>query len=281
MTTGKTDLLRSEPFLHFDAVVLATAPIGESLVRVTFGGPGLRDITTCGPDQRIKVFLPSSPGASPRVPTGEDWYARYREMPEAERPAMRTYTIRALRPGEIDVDFVRHGDVGPASRWAGAAKPGDEVVIYGPNARFPHEETDPSRRGADYLPPEGSAWKLIVGDETALPAIGGIVEGLASGERARVFVEVPVEGDRQQWRTDGEVEVTWLSRDRTTAGTLLEAVRATELPTEPGYAWLAGEAGLVKELRRHLVRERGVDRKRIDFCGYWRQGKSEDAPFDA
>ncbi|WP_410599265.1 siderophore-interacting protein [Amycolatopsis sp. lyj-90] len=280
MTAGKTDLLRSEPFLHFDAVVLATAPVGESLIRVTFGGPGLRDITTCGPDQRIKVFLPSAPGASPRVPTGEDWYARYREMPEDGRPAMRTYTIRALRPGEIDVDFVRHGDVGPASRWAGAAEPGDEVVIYGPNARFPHEETDPTRRGADYLPRPGSAWKLIAGDETALPAIGGIVEGLAAGERAQVFVQVPVDGDRQQWRTDGEVEVTWLTPDGGGAP-LLDAVRAAELPEGPGYAWLAGEAGVVKELRRHLVRERGVDRKRIDFCGYWRKGKSEDAPYDA
>ncbi|MBN9743332.1 siderophore-interacting protein [Amycolatopsis sp. A1MSW2902] len=276
------DLLGAEPTVHFEAEVLAVAPLGESLVRVTFGGPGMRDVTTCGPGQRVKIFLSREPGADPRVPTGEDWYRRYREIPESDRPYMRTYTIRAARPGEIDVDFVRHGDSGPATRWAAAVKPGDRVVVYGPNARF-EDDGDPARRGADYGAPADASWQLIAGDETALPAIGGIVESLAPGQRAYVFAEVPVAADRQEWQTDGDVTVTWLPRDGAPAGTsaaLLAAVREAELPAEPGYAWLAGEARQVRDLRRHLVGERGMDRKRIDFCGYWRYGKSEDAPFE-
>ncbi|AHH98181.1 siderophore-interacting protein [Kutzneria albida] len=282
MAASKSATLEVEPFLHFDAEVLATLPIGESLVRVTFGGPGLREVTTCGPDQRIKIFLPRAGETSPRVPTGPDWYARYRDMPERERPVMRTYTIRSARPGQIDVDFVRHGDTGPASSWAGGAAPGDRAVIWAPNARFT-DYAEGSRMGSDYAPPADTTWQLIAGDETALPAIGGIVEGLAEGERALVFLEVPTEADRQQWQTAGDVSVTWLPRNGVHAGggsALLAAVRAAQLPEGPGYAWLAGESGLVRGLRRHLVGERGVDRKRIYFCGYWRQGKSEDAPHE-
>ncbi|WP_158889695.1 siderophore-interacting protein [Amycolatopsis anabasis] len=264
-----------EPFLHFDAEVVAVTRIGEHLVRVTFGGDGLRGIATGGPDQRIKVFLPQPGSGELAVPTGADWYARFREMPDERRPVMRTYTIRALRPGEIDVDFVLHGDTGPASRWAGRAKPGDRAIIWGPNAEHG------SPLGAEYGPAEDTAWQLIAGDETALPAIGGIVESLPAGARALVFVEVPGLGDRQDWRTSAEVEVRWLPRDGVPAGrstALVDAIRAADLPEGPVYAWLAGEAGGVRALRRHLVRERLIDRRRISFCGYWRYGKNEDAP---
>ncbi|GAA1954618.1 siderophore-interacting protein [Amycolatopsis minnesotensis] len=262
--------------------MLATAPIGRSLTRVTFGGPEVPKVTAFGPDQRIKIFLPRAGEAVPLVPTGPDWYRRYRALPERQRPPMRTYTIRSTRPGELDVDFVRHGDLGPASRWAGRAVPGDKVVILAPNAGLAGR-AEPRRMGADYLPPADSTWRLIAGDETALPAIGGIVESLAGGEHARVFVEIPVDADRQQWRTAGEVSVTWLPREGASdapGAALLHAVRATELPEGRGYAWLAGEAFLVRDLRRHLIGERGMTRAQIDFCGYWRRGKSEDAAYE-
>ncbi|MEV0678573.1 siderophore-interacting protein [Actinosynnema sp. NPDC050436] len=269
-----------EPFRHFDAEVLAVRPVGASLVRVTFGGAGLRDITTSGPDQRIKVFLPRAGEVVPHVPTGPDWYARYRELPEAERPVMRTYTIRHARDGEVDVDFVRHGDVGPASRWAGTAAPGDRAVLLAPDRRFPGYARG-ERVGADHLPPAGTAWQVVVGDETALPAISAIVESFPADTVARVFLEVPAEGDRADWALPPGVTVTWLVRGGSTTSALASAVRAAALPEGPGYAWLAGESGLVRELRRHFVSERGLDRKRVYFCGYWRRGKTEDAAYDS
>ena len=41
------------------------------------------------------------------------------------------------------------------------------------------------------------------------------------------------------------------------------------------YAWFAGEAGVIKTLRRYLVSEKGVDRKSVAFMGYWRRGRAE------
>ncbi|MBW4718732.1 siderophore-interacting protein [Saccharothrix obliqua] len=265
-----------EPFRHFDAEVLAVRPVGASLVRVTFGGPDMRDVTTSGPDQRIKVFLPAEDGLAVPVPTGADWYARYRALPPAGKPVMRTYTIRAARDGEIDVDFVLHGDVGPASRWAGAVAPGDRVVLIAPDGRYPGYR-DGERIGADYAPPADADWQLIAGDETALPAISGIVAVLPDDCVAHVFVEVPAEGDRVDWAVPPGVAVTWLVRGE---GDLATAVRAANLPPGAGYAWLAGEAGVVRALRRHLVGDRGLDRGRVYFGGYWRRGKSEDAPHE-
>ncbi|MEU4805457.1 siderophore-interacting protein [Actinosynnema sp. NPDC023587] len=272
-----TTEVEAQPFRHFAAEVLAVRPVGASLVRVTFGGAGLRDVTTSGPDQRIKVFLPRAGETDIRVPTGPDWYARYRELPEDERAVMRTYTIRAARDGEVDVDFVLHGDVGPASRWAGGVTPGDRAVLLAPDRRYPGYR-DGERVGADYAPPPDAAWQVVAGDETALPAISGIVEALPADAVARVFLEVPAEGDRVDRALPPGVEVTWLVRGPGDASALTAAVRAATLPDGPGYAWLAGEAGLVRELRRHLVTDRGLDRRRVYFGGYWRRGQSEDAP---
>ncbi|CCH31772.1 siderophore-interacting protein [Actinosynnema sp. NPDC047251] len=263
-----------EPFRHFDAEVLAVRSVGASLVRVTFGGEGLRDITTSGPDQRIKVFLPRPGEVVPDVPRGPDWYARYRELAEAERPIMRTYTIRAARDGEIDVDFVRHGDTGPASRWAGVVTPGDRAVLLAPDRRYPGYRAG-ERIGADYVPPADTGWQVVVGDETALPAISNIVEALPADAAAQVFLEVPAEGDRVDWALPAGVSVTWLVRG-SGASALSAAVRAAVLPDGPGYVWLAGESSLVRELRRHFVTDLGVDRKRVCFGGYWRVGRSED-----
>ncbi|RZS29605.1 NADPH-dependent ferric siderophore reductase [Herbihabitans rhizosphaerae] len=273
------------PFLHFDAEVTAVAKISEHLTRVTFGGRDLRRITTGGPDQRIKLFLPRPGSTEVTVPTGADWYATWQKLPDDQRPTMRTYTIRALRPGEIDVDFVLHGDLGPASRWAGQAKPGDRVVLWGPNAAKWGDNPEPGSpmQGADYAPREGTDWQLIAGDETALPAIGGIVESLPAGARALIFVEVPEAADQQVWQTEGDVTIRWFPRDRVLTGestALVNAIRSADFPDGQVYAWLAGEAGTVRALRRHLVTDRGIDRKLITFCGYWRHGKNEDAPYD-
>jgi NADPH-dependent ferric siderophore reductase len=259
-----------QAYEHFDTEVVAVRPVGASLVRVTFGG--LPHLTSDGPDQRVKVFLPT-PGAPARaVPRGADWYQRYRLLPEHARPVMRTYTLRAVRDGQADIDFVRHGDTGPASRWATTAAPGDEVVIWGPDARFTGE-----RGGADYAPGD-ARWQLLVGDETALPALSGIVAGLAGDAVARVVVEVPDAADRVDFGAGEGVGVEWVVRGADPHGVgLVKAVCAQAPPEGPGYAWVAGEASAVREVRRHLVRGCGMDKARVYFCGYWRLGEAEGA----
>jgi NADPH-dependent ferric siderophore reductase len=217
---------------------------------------------------------------------------------------MRTYTVRATRPEqrEVDVDFVLHGATGPASAWAESAAAGDEVVLIGPNARF-----DGPTGGFEWRPPVEAECLVLAGDETAVPAVCAIAETLPPGRPARVFLEVPDAGDALPLSVPVGVEVTWLPRRPAGAsrGALLTtavvaAVRelADASPAAPApepadvvgdilwdvpvdasgtglYAWLAGEAGVVTSLRRHLV-GLGVDRRSVAFMGYWRAGRSGD-----
>lgn len=249
--------------------VTAVRRLTPHLARVTFTGE-LDGFTSVAPDQYVKVFFPLPGQPRPQLPSTEaddvlSWYRTYLAMPDDIRPPMRTYTIRANRPEqhEIDIDFVLHGDGGPASAWASNAEPGHEVALLGPHGL--------------YAVPDGATWQLLVGDQTAVPAIGAILEELPAAATARVFIEVDDSADRLSFATRGDVEVHWICRDSAAHGeSVLAAVRDARLPKGSPYAWLAGEASLVKHARRHLVRERGVDKRSITFVGYWRLGRSEE-----
>src|SRR5690606_15876510 len=126
---------------------------------------------------------------------------------------------------------------------------------------------------------------LFAGDETALPAIGTLVESLPEGVRAIAFLEVADAAEEQPLASPGDLTVRWLHRHQAPAGhtdLLLQAVREADLPPGRVLAWLAGEAGMVRALRRHLVNDRGVPKRSIDFAGYWRvRLTQDDAPTDA
>ncbi|GLY44250.1 siderophore-interacting protein [Amycolatopsis sp. NBRC 101858] len=225
-------------------------------VRVTFTGA---EGWEAWPDQQLKLLFPP-PGRPVRLPAGDDdvmrWYQAFLAIPEDERPVMRSYTVRGRDRGTIDVDFVLHagGTDGPATAWARTAAPGDVLGRYGPDAAY--------RRPV----PKADA-VLLAGDETALPAIATL---LSEVDNAVVFVEVPDAAEEQP------LPVHWLHRDGAAHGSrLLEAVRGASLG--PGSAaWLAGEAGMVRALRRHLVAERGLDKGAIEFTGYWRRALTQD-----
>jgi NADPH-dependent ferric siderophore reductase len=240
------------------AQVVAARMITLRTVRITLSGV---DIACPTPDAYLKLFFPlpgqSEPELAPPV-TGDvvSWYRSYLAMPDDIRPPMRTYTVRAHRPAvaEIDVDFVLHGESGPGSRWASRAQFGDRVAFLGPSGV--------------HSVPVGTRWQLLVGDETAVPAIGSIIESAPEGMRVRAFVEAdPAEW--QRFPTFADVDVQWLPDG------VLDAVRAARF--EDGvYAWLAGESAMVRSVRRHLVGERGLDRRAVTFTGYWRRGMSEE-----
>lgn len=286
------------PFAVHVARVRALSP---SFLRVTFTGADLDGFGSQGADQRIKVLLPLPATGLADCPRGDDWFAEWRAVPDERRNPMRTYTVRAARPleREVDVDFVLHGPTGPASTWALRARPGDEVVLIGPDARFPG-----SPGGVEWRPPTGARALLLAGDETAVPAICAITEALPAGTGARVVLEVPTEDDVLDLDVPADVRVTWLPRrcgtaDRPRGVLLTAAVCAAaeeiggasgtadadevdpdglvwEVPEDAlaagAYAWLAGEAGVVTGLRRHLLREAGFDRRSVAFMGYWREG---------
>jgi NADPH-dependent ferric siderophore reductase len=295
----------------FDVRVARLQRLSPSFLRVTFTGPDLELFASNGLDQRIKVLLPLPGRGLVDCPTGPDWYGEWRALPADRQVPIRTYTVRAVRtdPAEVDVDFVLHGATGPASAWAETARVGDEIVLVGPNALF-----EGPTGGFEWHPPADASCLLIAGDETAVPAICAIVESLPEGCRAIALMEVPTAADALDVVAPSGVRVTWLPRlseaGSSPRGLLLtRAVVAamTELaddlagapdkdlddvdietgilwevpPEEPradsgAYAWLAGEAGVVKGLRRHLVQEIGLPRTSVAFMGYWREGRESD-----
>ncbi|WP_166873776.1 siderophore-interacting protein [Salinibacterium sp. ZJ450] len=239
-----------------------------------------------------------------------DWYARWRQLPDDARNPFRTYTVRAVRPQrrELDVDMVIHPDashaaVGPAAEWLASVRVGDEVVIIGPDSG-----SFDSDIGIDWHPGDATE-VLLAGDETAAPAICSVLETLPAGVTAHAFIEVPDVADRLSLDLTPGCTLTWLDRSGGPVGSALEpAVRDwvsahasvvrpaltasaqsvedvdvdTQLlwdsPAESHgqfYAWLAGEAAMIKILRRFLVSETGIDRRQVAFMGYWRHGKAE------
>jgi NADPH-dependent ferric siderophore reductase len=291
-----------EPFRMFHVRVGRLERLSPSFLRVTFTADDLCHFADNGFDQRIKLILPIPEHGLTQLPAGPDWFAQWRRLDDDKRNPIRTYTARRVRAEarEVDVDVVMHPDGGPVARWAENVQPGDVAVLLGPDAR--HEGW---HGGLEFRPPAGSRTVLIAGDETAVPAICSVLERLPAGVEGEVLMEVPCEEDFLRVETACSVKVGWLARNGAERGGLLvPAVRAAadrllpplpqpdtfddvdvdaeelwEVPQEETadslYAWLAGEAAVIRTLRRHLVAERGMDRRAVAFMGYWRHGRSE------
>lgn len=290
----------------------AVERLSPSFVRVQFTGDDLEVFGTAGLDQRIKLILPLADGSVSDIGQQDDeaidagtWYEKWRAVPSDVRSPLRTYTVRRIDAAArlLTVDFVVHHDAGPAGAWAETAAPGQDLVIVGPD-----ERSEGSRLGLDWHP--GTAKRVVLaGDETAVPAISSILESLDAAYDVDAFLEVPTAADFLPLDVPSNVRVTWIARDdrehgialmdavtgwSASAGDVLAAAAAPrrqeladvdvdreliwDSPEDSEgefYAWIAGEAGTVKALRRHLVQGCGVDRKRVAFMGYWRLGQAE------
>jgi NADPH-dependent ferric siderophore reductase len=270
---ARSDAARSDaaaaavPFEFFDVQVLRCVPVGRSMRRITFGGAGLGGLVAGGRDQRIKLFLPHPHQGAAVVPRGADWWPQWRSMDPSVRAVMRSYTVSGQRrdPDELDIDFALHGAGGAASSWAAGARPGAQAVVLGP--------TGADNAGVDFRPPPETGWVLLAADTTALPAVAGILSWLPAGVRVHAFLDVARPEDVRALPTAADATVTWLPAD---AGGLAAGVAAARLPDGIPYAWIAGESAAVRAVRRHLVADRGVDRSRITFTGYWRRGACEE-----
>jgi NADPH-dependent ferric siderophore reductase len=291
-----------DAFRAFDVQIRSLQRLSPSFTRVTFTGEDLDLFADNGFDQRIKLVLPLPGHGVKNFPSGADWFAQWYAQPE--RNPLRTYTVRAVRPEarEVDLDVVIHDDgAGPASRWIGAAAPGDEAALLGPDARY-----EDVHGGLEFRPPADCGTVLLAGDETAVPAILNILERLPARFTGEALLEVPHEADALPVATTSGVKVSWLPREHGEWGSRLvpatEAAAARLIPSGTAaaeledvdvdtgelwevpaetltsgsvYVWLAGEASVIKKLRRHLVSERGMDRRAVAFMGYWRMGRAE------
>lgn len=306
--TAQPEVVAAPAWQFFDASVAAVRRLGPSFVRLTLTGPELAGFGAAGCDQRFKLVLSRDDDGLDRLrECGQDWYPEFCAMPGEQRPVIRTYTVRAVRPecAELDVDVVLHGvddgHAGPAASWAAAAVPGDRIVLLGPDRPGSGRPW-----GVEWAPPAAARSLLLAGDETAVPAVCAILESLGNGPRSvTALLEVPEAGDAMDVALPAGGTLRWLPRDGAPRGSrLVPAVHAAlcelgiastpaappedvgdellwEVPDATSanggaasgcYAWLAGEAGVVRTLRRRLVGDLGVPRGAVAFMGYWRQG---------
>jgi NADPH-dependent ferric siderophore reductase len=253
---------RNKAQVH-QATVLRTTWLTPHMIRMVLGGASLTDFAAGAfTDHYVKLLFPV-PGV--RYPDPFDIARIRRDLPRDQWPRQRTYTVRSWDPvaRELTIDFVHHGDRGLAGPWAARAVPGDSVLFLGP--------------GGGYAPDPASDWHLLVGDESALPAIAASLERLPSNAPALVFVEVAGPAEEQELTTGAAAEITWVHRGAAVVGdALVAAVRAVDFPPGEVCAFVHGEAGFVRDLRRLLRVERGLRPEQLSISGYWRRGADED-----
>ncbi|TGN73173.1 siderophore-interacting protein [Streptomyces bauhiniae] len=247
--------------LH-SAQVVRTERLTPHVQRIVLGGAGLADFSAdTWTDHYVKLLFAPVDGMT--YPEPFDLERIQAELPREQWPVTRTYTVRAwdAEHREMTLDFVIHGDEGLAGPWAKRVRPGETLRFFGP--------------GGAYTPDVTADWHLLVGDESALPAIARALETLPPGTPAHAFVEVA--GPEEEQKIDSDVEVVWLHRgDRPVGEALLEAVRALQFPEGRPHAFVHGEASFVKELRRMLRVEAQLPREDLSISGYWRLGHNED-----
>jgi len=229
-----------------------------SMRRITLVGADLEGFHSASFDDHVKLFFPAEPGAELAMPTMGPNGLQFPE--DAPRPMARDYTPRRYDPAaqELDIDFVLHHS-GPATDWAMGASVGDSLGVGGPRGSF--------------VIPTGFDWHALIGDETAMPAIGRRLEELPQGAQALVIVKTRDEASRMNFQSRCDLRIQWLVDDASDDGmdALERAVRELVLPAGEGYVWAAGEYTSIQRVREHLVKERGLDKGRIRAASYWRR----------
>jgi len=235
--------------------VLRVTDITPRMRRVTLHGPELSGFISLGTDDHVKLLFATTPEEQAALDN-------FVPSPDAKgpRPAMRDYTPRRYdaESGELDIDFVLHGD-GPAATWAAQAQAGQFLHIAGP-------------RGSMIVPDMFDSY-LLIGDETALPAIARRLEELADNRRALVVVEIEDNAERQALTSKAQIEVIWVVRGERD---LLDVTRQLTLPEGDLYAWVATESALSRKVRRVLLDEFKHNEAAVKAAGYWRLDSTDE-----
>ncbi|MDR5740632.1 MULTISPECIES: siderophore-interacting protein [unclassified Caballeronia] len=233
--------------------------LNPRFVRVTLTGEALADFESASFDDHVKIFFPQPGETMPVVPeAGPDGPVF---DPAKPRPIARDFTPRRFdrEALELDIEFALH-EAGPATAWASQASPGQYLGIGGPRGSF--------------VVPAHFDWHLLIGDETALPAIARRLEELPEGTRAATLIEVADASSRIELNSRADLYAQWCYHSESGhSNALLLALRELFLPDGEGYVWAAGEATLMRAVRQVLCNERGIDKRRIRASAYWKRGE--------
>ncbi len=218
-------------------VVARVEPLPPHMMRIVLTGEELRGFTSAGFDDHVKVFFPSG--------------------------AMRDFTPRRhdAGAGELWIDFFLH-EGGPAAAWAAQACPGQTLEIGGP-------------KGSAVVKPDGIDTHILIGDETALPAIGRRLEELSTGAHAIVVIESDPGAGRPDLVSLAASDILWVPRQVPAAdpgAALIDALRSLSVPAGRSWCWAAAESRAVRAIRRYLCEERGIAKRWIKAAGYWQYG---------
>lgn len=238
--------------------VRAVERLTPHLLRVTLGGDELAGFNSPGFDDHVKLFFPAADGRLALPAMGPDGP----QFGDGPRPAMRDYTPRHydMQAGTLQIDFALH-EAGPATRWAEQAQPGQVLGVGGP-------------RGSMLVPTDFD-WHLLIGDDTALPAIARRLAELPAGSRAVVIAEIDGTADELSLVSSADVSLSWVHRRGVASGApglLADALRRQSLPHGDCYAWVAAEAAVAKALRMQLLAEHGAQPQWTKAAAYWRRG---------
>lgn len=253
-------------------VVERTERLSPHMVRVHLGGPAFDAFVAAADPERlattdkyVKLLLAKpSLGLTPPY----DLESLRESLPKHDRPARRTYTVRAVdhQARTIAVDFVVHGDDGLAGPWAASAQPGDLLALSGPGGGYrPSDDPDVTH--------------VLLGDDSALPAISAALEAMPDTATGIALVEVAGPADEQDLTHPAGVDLRWLHRDAAGAepGTLLlEAARSLERASRPVQVFAHGERTAIKAIRRLLQDDWGLEKSEMSLSAYWALGRAED-----
>ncbi|MEG0860359.1 MAG: siderophore-interacting protein [Pseudomonas sp.] len=233
--------------------VLRVTELTPRMRRITLGGAQLQGFTSVGSDDHVKLMFACS--AEEQAVLDNLDFSR-----DGLRPTMREYTPRRidLVAGELDIDFVLHGD-GPASTWAAQAEVGQVLNIAGPRASM--------------VVPDIFDSYLLIGDETAIPAIARRLEELPATRKVLAVIEIEDAQEQQPLESQAQVEVIWVQRHQQD---LLEVVKHLALPEGQLYTWVALEKALTRKAKRLLIDEKGVKEDLIKAAAYWRLDPHDD-----
>ena len=259
------------PLVIRQVAVSSVQKLTSNITRITLSGEELAGFVSSGPTDHVKVFFPDPATGELTAPTMTDTGV---SRPDTGVIISRDYTPLGFRSHdghhELDIDFVVHGDDGPASAWAGRAQVGDRLAIAGP-------------RGSKLLP-AGATHVILVADETALPSCSRWIDMLPTSVNVTGFFEVAEAGGEDYFSPEQHARISaeWFYRTDG-LGQIDPALRALGSVGDSTFVFLAGEAGMLVSLRRYLRRELGLPKNQVTADGYWRRGiinADHHAPID-